>query len=276
VSSRSAEARILPHVFHGACKRGEKKAYLDRKCTISPRVRNQVQDFGAAFGEAFALITAVDPDFIEIVLLSLRVTMSAVVISCVIGMPLGALLAVARFPGRGALAVFINAMMGLPPVVVGLGVYLMLSRAGPFGVLGLLYTPAAMIVAQTILVIPIVASLTRQVVEDLHTEYDELLRSMGVSRMGTVGTLLWDARYSLVTAALAGTGRALAEVGAVMIVGGNIDHVTRVMTTAIALETAKGELALALGLGIVLVSISVLITAGLMGLRRTSERMSYA
>jgi tungstate transport system permease protein len=235
-----------------------------------------VQDFGAAFQEAFGLITALDSDFVGIVLLSLRVTMSAMAIACVIGMPLGALLAVGRFPGRGALTILVSAMMGLPPVVVGLAVYLMLSRAGPFGVLGLLYTPTAMIVAQAILVTPIVASLTRQVIDDLHTEYDELLRSMGVSRSGTIATLLWDARYSLVTAALAGMGRALAEVGAVMIVGGNIDHVTRVMTTAIALETAKGELALALGLGIVLVSISVLITAGVMGLRRTSERMAYA
>ncbi|HET7410379.1 MAG TPA: ABC transporter permease, partial [Paracoccaceae bacterium] len=223
-----------------------------------------------------ALILSSDPEFLEIVLLSLRVSLSAVAIACMIGMPLGAVLAVARFPGRGALTVLVNAMMGLPPVVVGLLVYLMLSRAGPLGVLGLLYTPSAMIIAQTILVVPIVASLTRQVVVDLHDEYDELLRSMGASRIGTIGTLLWDARYSLLTAALACLCRALAEVGAVMIVGGNINHVTRVMTTTIALETAKGELALALGLGIVLVSMSVLITGGLMSLRRTAERMAYA
>jgi tungstate transport system permease protein len=235
-----------------------------------------MQNFAAAFAEALALIAGMDAAFVEVVLLSLQVTFSAVAIACLIGMPLGALLAVARFPGWGALTVLVNALMGLPPVVVGLLVYLMLSRAGPFGVLGLLYTPAAMIIAQTILVVPIVASLTRQVIEDLYGEYDELLRSMGVSRTGTVGTLLWDARHSLLTAALAGLGRAFAEVGAVMIVGGNINHVTRVMTTAIALETAKGQLALALGLGIVLVSLSILITAGLSSLRRMGERMAYA
>ena len=235
-----------------------------------------MQDFAAAFSQAFALIARLDPDFVQIVLLSLRVTLSAVGIACLVGMPLGAVLAVARFPGRGALGVLVTALMGLPPVVVGLLVYLALSRAGPLGVLGLLYTPAAMIIAQVILVVPIVASLTRQVVEDLHYEYDELLRSMGAGRLRTIGTLLWDARYSLLTAALAGLGRALAEVGAVMIVGGNINHVTRVMTTAIALETSKGELALALGLGFVLLSLSVLITAGLTSLRHTAERMAYA
>jgi tungstate transport system permease protein len=235
-----------------------------------------MHEIAAAFGEALALIIGLDQAFVAIVLLSLQVTFSAVAIACLIGMPLGALLAVARFPGRGPLTVLLNAMMGLPPVVVGLLVYLMLSRAGPLGVLGLLYTPAAMIIAQTILVLPIVASLTRQVVEDLYAEYGELLRSMGASRTDTVVTLLWDARYSLVTAALAGLGRAFAEVGAVMIVGGNINHVTRVMTTAIALETAKGQLALALGLGIVLVSLSILITAGLSSLKKTAERMAYA
>jgi tungstate transport system permease protein len=235
-----------------------------------------MHQIAAGFGEALALIAGLDRAFVEIVLLSLQVTFSAVAIACLIGMPLGALLAVARFPGRGAVTVLLNAMMGLPPVVVGLLVYLMLSRAGPLGVLGLLYTPAAMIIAQTILVLPIVASLTRQVVEDLYGEYHELLRSMGASRAGTVATLLWDARYSLLTAALAGLGRAFAEVGAVMIVGGNINHVTRVMTTSIALETAKGQLALALGLGLVLVSLSILITAALSTLRKTAERLAYA
>jgi tungstate transport system permease protein len=175
-----------------------------------------------------------------------------------------------------AAAVLVNALMGLPPVVVGLGVYLMLSAAGPLGVLQLLYTPTAMIIAQVILVTPIIAALTRQVVEDLHGEYDELLRVLGASRGGTVATLLWDARYSLLTAALAGTGRALAEVGAVMIVGGNINHVTRMMTTAIALETSKGELALALGLGIILVALSVIVSAGLMALKASAARMAYA
>ncbi len=235
-----------------------------------------MQDFGAAFSEAFALIAGLDADLMEIIALSMRVTFSAVLIACVIGLPLGAVLAVGRFPGRGVLVVIISALMGLPPVVVGLAVYLMLSAAGPLGVLQLLYTPTAMIIAQTILVTPIIASLTRQVVEDLHGEYDEMLRSMGANRIAMTATLLWDARYSLVTAALAGIGRALAEVGAVMIVGGNINHVTRVMTTAIALETSKGELALALGLGIILVGLSILVNASLMGLRKSAERLAYA
>ena len=235
-----------------------------------------MQDFSAAFGQAFALIAAMDADLVEIIALSLRVTLSAVAVACLIGLPLGAVLAVGRFPGRMAAAVLVNALMGLPPVVVGLTVYLMLSAAGPFGVLQLLYTPTAMIIAQVILVTPIIAALTRQVVEDLHGEYDELLRSMGTSRSGTVATLLWDARYSLLTAALAGLGRALAEVGAVLIVGGNINHVTRTMTTAIALETSKGELALALGLGMILVALSVIVSAALMGLRASAARMAYA
>ncbi len=235
-----------------------------------------MQDFWAAFGEAFALIAAADAYLVEIIALSLRVTLSAVAVACLIGLPLGAVLAVGRFPGRIAVAVLVNALMGLPPVVVGLTVYLMLSAAGPFGALQLLYTPGAMIIAQVILVTPIIAALTRQVVEDLHGEYDELLRSMGASRSGTVATLLWDARYSLLTAALAGFGRALAEVGAVLIVGGNINHVTRMMTTAIALETSKGELALALALGIILIALSVIVSAALMGLRASAARMAHA
>ncbi len=235
-----------------------------------------MQDFWAAFSEAFGLIAAMDADLVEIIGLSLRVSLSAVAIACLIGLPLGAVLAVGRFPGRIAATVLVNALMGLPPVVVGLGVYLMLSAAGPLGVLQLLYSPTAMIIAQVILVTPIIAALTRQVVEDLHGEYDELLRSMGTSRSGTVATLLWDARYSLLTAALAGFGRALAEVGAVLIVGGNINHVTRTMTTAIALETSKGELALALGLGMILIALSVIVSAALMGLRTSAARMAYA
>jgi tungstate transport system permease protein len=235
-----------------------------------------MHDFWAAIGEAFGLIAAFDADLVEIIALSLRVTLSAVAVACLIGLPLGAVLAVGRFPGRTIAAVLVNALMGLPPVVVGLSVYLLLSAAGPLGVLQLLYTPTAMIIAQVLLVTPIIAALTRQVIEDLHGEYDELLRSMGTSRSGTVATLLWDARYSLLTAALAGMGRALAEVGAVLIVGGNINHVTRTMTTAIALETSKGELALALGLGIVLVTLSVIVSAGVMGLRTSAARMAYA
>jgi len=235
-----------------------------------------MQDFGAAFSQAFALILSGDADLMEIIALSLRVTILAVAMACAIGLPLGAVLAVGRFPGRGAATVFVNALMGLPPVVVGLGVYLLLSGAGPLGVLQLLYTPTAMIIAQTILVTPIVAALTRQVVEDLHAEYDELLRSMGARRLGVIATLLWDARYSLLTTALAGLGRALAEVGAVIIVGGNINHVTRVMTTTIALETSKGNLSLALGLGIILVGLSILVNGLVMGLRGSAARLAYA
>ena len=172
--------------------------------------------------------------------------------------------------------VVLNAFMGLPPVVVGLMVYLLLSRAGPLGVLQLLYTPTAMIVAQCLLVTPIVAALTRQTVEDLHREYDEQLRAFGIGPLGHVATLLWDGRYSLLTALLAGFGRASAEVGAVLIVGGNIDHVTRVMTTTIALETSKGNLALALGLGVVLILIAIAVNALVLALRNTADRLSYA
>ena len=234
-----------------------------------------MQDFAAAFGAAFALIVSGDPEFLGIVGLSLRVTLSAVVVACALGMPLGAALAVTRFPGRGAAIVAVNALMGLPPVVVGLAVYMLLSRAGPLGPLGLLYTPAAMILAQTILVTPIVAALTRQVIADLNAEYDETLRAMGATRAETVATLLWDARLSLLTAALAGFGRAAAEVGAVMIVGGNIAGVTRVMTTAIALETSKGELALALGLGVVLLAISVAVNAAVAAARGRAARLAH-
>mgnify|MGYP001793693361 CR=1 FL=1 len=235
-----------------------------------------MQDFGAAFSQAFALILSGDADLLEIIGLSLRVTFSAVVLACAIGLPLGAVLAVGRFPGRLAVVTVVNALMGLPPVVVGLGVYLLLSGAGPLGVLQLLYTPTAMIVAQTILVAPIIAALTRQVVEDLHGEYDELLRSMGARRGAVIATLLWDARYSLMTAALAGLGRALGEVGAIIVVGGNINHVTRVMTTTIALETSKGNLSLALGLGIILVGLSILVNGLVMGLRSSAARLAYA
>ena len=235
-----------------------------------------MQDFGAAFGQAFALILSGDADLLEIIGLSLRVTFSAVALACLVGLPLGAVLAVGRFPGRMAAVTVVNALMGLPPVVVGLGVYLMLSSAGPLGVLQLLYTPSAMIIAQTILVAPIITALTRQVVEDLHGEYDELLRAMGARRLATIATLLWDARYSLMTTALAGLGRALGEVGAIIIVGGNINHVTRVMTTTIALETSKGNLSLALGLGIILVGLALLVNGLVMGLRSSAARLAYA
>jgi tungstate transport system permease protein len=235
-----------------------------------------VQDFTAAFGLAFGLIAARDPALAEIVLLSLRVTLSAVAIACALGLPLGAGLGVLRFPGRGAIILLLNASMGLPPVVIGLLIYLLLSGAGPLGVLGLLYTPTAMIIAQTVLVLPIVAALTRQTIEDLQGEYDEQLRSLGLGNWATVKTLLWDARYSLLTVALAGFGRAIAEVGAVLIVGGNINHVTRVMTTAIALETSKGDLALALALGLILITLAVAVNGLVMAMRQTTARTAYA
>ena len=214
-------------------------------------------DFGDAFMAALALVIGLDPDLSEIVGLSLRVSLTAVFIAGLIGMPLGALLALYRFPGRTGVVVFLSALMGLPPVVVGLVVYLLLSRAGPFGVLGLLFTPTAMIIAQVLLIAPIIAALTRQVVEDLWGEYAEQLRSFGAGPGRAWRTLLWDGRFTLLTVVMAGFGRASAEVGAVMIVGGNIDHVTRVMTTAIALEVSKGDLALALGLGIILIGLSL-------------------
>lgn len=225
-------------------------------------------DLLAAFSEAFGLLTSLDPDLLEIVGLSLRVSLSAVLIAAALGLPLGAAIALFRFPGRQALVVLLNALMGLPPVVVGLVVYLLLSRSGPLGVLGLLFTPGAMIAAQVILVLPIVAALARQAVEDLWNEYEEQLRSLGSTTARAIPTLLWDGRFTLLTAILAGFGRASAEVGAVMIVGGNIDHLTRVMTTAIALETARGDLALALGLGIVLLALTVAINGGAELVRR--------
>ncbi|MEE3051950.1 MAG: ABC transporter permease, partial [Pseudomonadota bacterium] len=203
--------------------------------------------------------------------LSLRVSFLAVAIATAVGLPVGAAIALYRFPGRAALLVAMNALMGLPPVVVGLIVYLTLSHAGPLGVFGLLFTPAAMIIAQVLLVTPIIAALTRQVIEDLWVEYEEQLRSLGAGPGRAVPALLWDGRYSLLTAVLAGFGRASAEVGAVMIVGGNIDHVTRVMTTAIALEVSKGDLALALGLGIVLMALSLGVNGAAFALKEAAE-----
>ena len=218
-------------------------------------------DIGSAFAEAARMIVAADGQLYGIVLLSLQVSFTAVAIATVLGLPLGAALAIRRFPGRQVLLVSLNALMGLPPVVVGLVVYLMLSRAGPLGELGLLFTPTAMVIAQAILVTPIIAGLSRQVLEDAWHEYAEQLRSLGATPTAAAATLLWDTRYSLVTVVLAGFGRAAAEVGAVIIVGGNIDGVTRVMTTAISLETSKGDLPLALGLGLVLVAVVFLINA---------------
>jgi tungstate transport system permease protein len=220
-----------------------------------------LNDFAAASRAAIDLITSADPHFLGIVGLSLQVSVLAVAIASAIGLPIGAALAVCRFPGRHALVVLTNALMGLPPVVVGLVVYLLLSRAGPLGQHGLLFTPTAMVLAQSLLVLPIVVALTRQAAEDAWADYRELLQSLGAGPRRAVATLLWDIRFSLVTTVLAGFGRAAAEVGAVMIVGGNIDGVTRVMTTAIALETSKGDLPLALGLGMTLIAIVLTVNA---------------
>ena len=235
-----------------------------------------MQDFAAAFTEAFRLIAGGDPVLYEIIGLSLVVTLTAVVIATLIALPLGAALAVGRFPGRGPLVVVVSASMGLPPVVVGLVLYMLFSQAGPLAVLDLLYTPSAMIIAQVVLVTPIIAAITRQVIADLHAEYDETLRAMRASRWQIVGTLLWDARPALATAALAGMGRAFAEVGAVMIVGGNINHATRVMTTAIALETSRGALSLALALGLILLIISFTLNAALLALREPRWARTHA
>lgn len=233
-------------------------------------------DIASVFKLALGLVFSGDGELYRIIALSLRVTLTAVAIGALIGIPLGGALAVLRFPGRGAATVFVNALMGLPPVVVGLLVYLLLSRSGPLGVLGLLYTPTAMIIAQAIIVTPIIAALARQTLADLDVEYDELFRSLGLNSAQRIGALIWDGRYSLLTAMLAGFGRAIAEVGAVIIVGGNIDHVTRVMTTAIALETSKGDLALALALGLILIVIAVAINAAVMAVRHTARRLAYA
>jgi tungstate transport system permease protein len=221
---------------------------------------------------ALQLVLTADPALIAIVRLSLMVSLSAVLLAALIGVPFGAFLALVRFPGREAVIVVLNALMGLPPVVVGMAVFLALSRSGPLGSWGLLFTPQAMVIAQLILVAPIVAALTRQTIEDLWTEYRDELTAMGVGPAGRVATLIFDARFSLVTALLAGFGRAAAEVGAVLIVGGNIDGFTRVMTTAIALETSKGDLPLAIGLGLVLIALVVAVNAAAWGLRRAGER----
>jgi tungstate transport system permease protein len=221
---------------------------------------------------AWQLVASGDATLFAIVRLSLAVSLSAVAIAVVVGLPLGAVLALTRFPGRSVLIVILNGFMGLPPVVVGLAVYLLLSRSGPLGELGLLFTPAAMVIAQALLVLPIIAALTRQTIEDLWSEYRDELTAMGVGPTGRVATLLWDSRFSLITALLAGFGRAAAEVGTVMIVGGNIDGFTRTMTTTIALETSKGNLPLAMGLGLILIGLIIVINAAAWGVRLWSEQ----
>ena len=235
-----------------------------------------MQDFAGILLSSLGLMASGDPELWAIVFLSLRVSLTAVLVAALIGMPLGALLAVGRFRGRGVAIVLVNALMGLPPVVVGLIVYLMLSNSGPLGVLQLLYTPTAMIIAQVVLVTPIIAALTRQILEGLDAEYREQLQSLGLSRVASVPALLWDGRNGLATALLAGFGRAVAEVGAVIIVGGNINHVTRVMTTTIALETSKGNLALALALGTILMIIALGVNALVAVIGNPHREMAYA
>jgi tungstate transport system permease protein len=220
---------------------------------------------------ALGLVLGGDPNLYAIVRLSLAVSLSATALAALVALPLGAYLALVRFPGRAFVIVVLNAFMGLPPVVVGLAVYLLLSRSGPLGFLGILFTPRAMIIAQALLVIPIIAALTRQTIEDLWVEYRDELTAMRVKALPRIAALTWDARFSLVMALLAGFGRAAAEVGTVMIVGGNIDGFTRTMTTAIALETSKGDLPLAMGLGIVLIALIIVVNAAAWGIRRAGE-----
>ena len=232
-----------------------------------------MNDFSNAIAVAWELVIGLDADLVEIVVLSLEISLSAVFIATLVALPLGAAVAVFRFPGRGACIVLLNALMGLPPVAVGLLIYLLLSRAGPLGEHGLLYTPAAMVIAQAVLVVPIIAALAQQVLSELYGEYEEQLRSLGVSSARAIPTLLWDGRFSLLIAVLAGFGRASAEVGAVIIVGGNINPLTRVMTTTIALETSKGNLAMALGLGLILVLIVILVNALTLVVRSGASRL---
>ena len=223
---------------------------------------------------ALQLIITADPALFAIVKLSLLISLSATLIAALIGLPFGALIALTRFRGREMVIVTLNALMGLPPVVVGLAIYLALSRSGPLGAWGLLFTPTAMVIAQTVLVTPIVSALARQTIEDLWVEYRDELAAMNVSPLRRISTLIWDARFSLVTALLAGFGRAAAEVGAIIIVGGNIEHFTRTMTTTIALETSKGNLPLAMGLGLILIFIITLINVMAWGMRRAGERIA--
>ena len=228
--------------------------------------------FSEAALESARLLLGLDSHLLAIVALSLEVSIAAALCASVIGLPIGAMIAVRRFPGRQFIVVVLNALMGLPPVVAGLVVYLLLSRAGPLGGYGILFTPAAMIIAQTVLVLPIIAALTRQSIEDAWRDYEEQLKSLGVTPSRAALTLLWDCRFSLLTAVLAGFGRAIAEVGAVMMVGGNIDGVTRVMTTTIALETSKGDLPLALGLGAILLLLVLTLNALVLAIRDFAER----
>ena len=228
-----------------------------------------------AFSEAFVLIMDADADLVEILILSIHVSLSALFFSIMLALPIGTVLAITEFKGKKACVTVINTLMGLPPVVVGLLVYLALSRAGPLGVLGLLYTPTAMIIAQIIIVTPIIGALAHQVIDDLHREYRDLFVSLQIPISKAIIAYVWDARYSLLTSVLAGFGRAISEVGAVIIVGGNIDHLTRVMTTAIALETSKGELSIALALGMILLGLALIVNAVMTAIRAFAQRNAY-
>lgn len=232
-----------------------------------------MNDILQGLGQAAGLVVSLDADLIEIAALSLRVSLGATLVASAIGLPLGAWLAISRFRLRRLIIALMNALMGLPPVVVGLIVYVLLSRAGPLGVLGLLFTPTAMVIAQVIIVTPIIASIAHQAIRDLWADYHDLLISLHTSRRQRIMALLWDGRRALMTAALAGFGRAIGEVGAIMIVGGNIDHATRALTTAIALETGKGDFAMAIGLGVVLIGLAVAVNVAIHMLSRT-ERSS--
>ena len=228
-----------------------------------------------SFTHAFYLVLTLDRDFFEILLLSMKVSCLSLLLSCLVGLPIGTYLAIKNFWGRDTVLIIFNAMMGLPPVVVGLIVYLLISRSGPFGWLGVLYTPTAMIIAQMILIIPIIVSLTAQIIEEINEEYKDLFKSLVISSHKALIACLYDARYSILTVILAGFGRAISEVGAVIIVGGNIDHLTRVMTTTIALETSKGNLSLALALGIILLLIALIINLILISLKTRAKRRMY-
>lgn len=230
-----------------------------------------MSDIWEGIAAAFRLIVTLDPYLVEITLRSLQVTLTAVAIGACLGIPLGAWLSVNRFRFRRATIAVLNALMGLPPVVVGLIVYILFSRSGPFGVFGLLFTPTAMIVAQVLIVTPLIASISHQAIRDLWADYHDLLISLNTTKWQRIRTLVWDARRSLLTATLAGFGRAIGEIGAIMIVGGNIDHVTRVLTTAIALETSKGNFALALGLGFVLIGLALAVNIAMHWLSRTER-----
>lgn len=228
-------------------------------------------DIWSGLTQAFWLVVTLDADLLEIALRSLKVTLSALVIASLIALPLAAFLAVRRFRFRRTVIALLNALMGLPPVVVGLIVYVVLSRSGPLGVLGLLFTPTAMVIAQVVIIVPLIASIAHQSIRDLWQEYHDLLISMNVTQGQKIRTLLWDSRRALLTAALAGFGRGIGEVGAIMIVGGNIDHATRVLTTAIALETGKGNFALALALGFVLIALAIAVNLAIHALSRTER-----